>query len=276
LPNPRNTIFATSATRRLSLAAGALAGLVVLVAVRVVGIGWERANAWEARIGTTARAYPFVDSPFARALDVVMLVVVPLLAVVVGAQLLARYRRGERRLAIVGLGTMGGAVVTAEILKPALSARHGVLDWFAQGYPSGHTTTAFATSLAWAWTSGGRGTRLGPAVAAAGYTAFVGAGVIVDGWHLPSDVAGALGLAAAWFLGLLALVEPPGSVRLSLRDAFAATILAAAVAAVLVVHAFIPADGDLARSTKEGVAAGAAAGLVAVLAALGIARAGTR
>jgi membrane-associated phospholipid phosphatase len=275
LPNPRNTIFATSATRRLSLAAGALAGLALLVAVRVAGTSWDRANDWEAHVGATARAYPFVDSPFARTLDGLMLVVVPLLAVAVGIRLLGRYLQGERRLALVGLGTMGGAVVTAEILKPTLAARAGVLDWFAQGYPSGHTTTAFATSLAWAWSSA-PGRRFGPAVAAAGYTAFVAAGVIVDGWHLPSDVAGALGLTALWFLGLLALVEPPGTVRLSLLDALAATAVAAVVALALAVHAFIPADGELARSLQEAAVAGAAAALVAVLAVLGLARRATR
>jgi PAP2 superfamily protein len=201
----------------------------------------------------------------------VLTAAVPLLALAVGVGLLARWRRGERRVAVVGLGTIGGAVVTAEILKRVLAARAGVPHFFAQGYPSGHTTTAFATSLAWAWMTPSR-RRVGPAVVAAGYTAFVAAGVVVDGWHLPSDVAGALGLTAAWFLGLLAAVDPTGGLRLTARDAAAAIAVVAVVALAYVAHFAVPDADALARSSKEVAAGAAAAALAATLAVLGLAR----
>jgi membrane-associated phospholipid phosphatase len=239
--------------------------------VRVVGTSWERANAWEARVGATARTHAFLDSPFARALDGVMVGGVPLLALVVGLELLGRWRRGERRIAVLGVGTIGGAVLTAELLKLTLSTRAGVPDFFTHGYPSGHTTTAFSTSLVWAWTAP-RSRRFGPIVPAAAYTAFVAAGVLVDGWHLPSDVAGALGLTAAWFLGLLVVVRPPADPTLTLRDSAAATVAAAAVMAGFLVHFFVPAGGEFARLSKEAALLAAAAALVATLAVLGLAR----
>jgi membrane-associated phospholipid phosphatase len=270
LPNPRKIIFATSATRRLSLAATAAAGIAGVVAVRLAGTRWERANHWEAAVGAAGRFYPFDESPFGRALDAVLTAAVPLAALVVAVWLALRWRRGDRRVAVVGLGTMIGAVLTAEALKALLAARVGVPQWFDQGYPSGHTTTACTTALALLLASRRPRAAL---VGGAAFTAFVAGGVLLDGWHLPSDVAGALCLSWAWFFGLVALVDPPRPLRPTAVDAaLAAAAAAAVVGALLLLHAGIPTDVTIPRVAREAVVALSAPALATILAAAALVR----
>lgn len=251
--------------RRLSLALAAVAAVLGLVALRFVGTGWERASRWEDAVGRAGRRESFDNSLYAQGLDALLTAIVPLAAAALGLWLLERYRAGERRLAVACVGSVGGAVLTAEILKLVLSARAGVPHKLAHGFPSGHTTGACATALAYLVAA--RGTpRFRPLALAAGYTTLVAGGVVVDGWHLPSDAAGALCLASAWLLGALALLDPPRRIAVAPRDVAAAAGLTALVAAVLLAHPALPAHAHLVGEAAQAVVGLAAATFVATVA----------
>lgn len=188
----------------------------------------------------------------------------PVAAAAVGVWLVLRWRGGERRLALTGLGAIVGAVVTAELLKLTLASRPGVPHWFDHGYPSGHTTTTCTTAFVVLLLAPGRRWAL---VAAAAFTTLIAAGVVLDGWHLPSDVLGGLLLSGTWLFALVALLEVPRPPRPSPRDAALAVLAAAVVVAVLLVHAGIPTHAPVTHVQREAVAALGAAALASVLAA---------
>jgi membrane-associated phospholipid phosphatase len=235
------------------VAAGSIAALVV---VRVVGMHWGRELHWEAAVGRATTAGRYDGTPFARALDVVLLVVVPLAAVAVGAWLAVRWRRGEAVVAAYG-GAILGALAVAELLKQTLAARPGVPGRLALGYPSGHTTVALATALALVLTGPARRWTL---PAAAALATLVAEGVLVDGWHLPSDAAGGVLLAGAWVAGAHAFAPVSTHARFRRRDLLAAGATAAAITALLLAQPGVPAAMDATRGT---LAAALGAGVLA-------------
>ena len=120
--------------------------------------------------------------------------------VLVTAVLIAAARRGRGVAGLVGAGVMVGAAVTTQLLKHLLAAPRVPPDyWYfpPDAWPSGHTTAAAALGFALVLiTPPGR--RRPVAIAAAALTAAVGAAVVLLGKHFPSDVLGALCVAAAW------------------------------------------------------------------------------
>jgi len=128
--------------------------------------------------------------------------------------------------------TLVGSVATSEYLKPTLHAREGVPNALAQGFPSGHSTVALALGLSFVLVAPVR-QRTFAAAGAAIYAAVMGAGLVFNAWHLPSDVGGGFCVATAWAAGAAQLVKRP------LDRAIPGWLVAAAV--VLVVLAALAA-----------------------------------
>ncbi len=113
-----------------------------------------------------------------------------------GASLLRR----RWRLAGAVVVAIGGSVVTAEFLKWALPRPiHPGIGGFAYpSLPSGHATIGMSLALGlvmvapqrWRWIF---------AVAATLIAAFFGVGVVLIGWHRPSDVFTSYCVSLAWF-----------------------------------------------------------------------------
>lgn len=212
--------------------------MAALVVVRVVGTRWGHERRWEAAAGDHARMHAYLVLPFARVLDAVLIVSV-VAAAALGAWLVRLYRReGELRPLIYG-AAVACALATAELLKEVLPARGDASTRFAFGYPSGHTTLAAGTALAFLLVAPARAWAL-PAGSA--FAAFVAEGVVVDGWHLPSDAVGGLALAFAWICVAIA-VAPPDGLRPTRGDALRAVAAWAAVTALIVSQAGV--DGRL-------------------------------
>lgn len=118
----------------------------------------------------------------------------------VTAVVIAAVRRGRGVPGLVAAGVMVGAALTTQGLKHLLASSRIPPDyWYfpPDAWPSGHTTAA--ASLAFALvliTPPGR--RWPVAIAGAALTAAVGLALVLLGKHFPSDVLGALCVAAAW------------------------------------------------------------------------------
>jgi membrane-associated phospholipid phosphatase len=156
---------------------------------------------------------------------------------------LARHRR---RQAIVVPVVAVGASLTTELLKPlATVARPAATPHFApaiDGWPSGHMTAAMSVALCLVLVAPPR-LRPSAAVLGGSFAAVQGYGVLVLGWHYPSDVVAACTIAAGWLaLGVAvfgALRDERDSAGLGVRPvlwpAAVATLLAAAFTAGAVV-----------------------------------------
>jgi membrane-associated phospholipid phosphatase len=144
------------------------------------------------------------------------------------------------RHALVAALVLAGATVTTQLLKPLVTvARPAVpppLPPVDDGWPSGHTTAAMALALCLVMVVP---TRYRPLAAAAGgmFAVAEGYGLLVMGWHYPSDVVGAFGVAAAWLaLGVAALRLTSGRTEASslrVRTVFAPAAVAALTGAAL-------------------------------------------
>jgi membrane-associated phospholipid phosphatase len=126
----------------------------------------------------------------------------------------------RRRLALVAvpLLTVGGAVVTAEILKHWAFIRPDLLDLpeYGNSFPSGHSTIACSLALSAVLVAPPR-LRAGVAVLAALYAAAVGCATVAAGWHRPSDVVGGqlvASLSAAVVAALVLTLVPSEGSRL--------------------------------------------------------------
>lgn len=258
------TARGASGGRRGALALGAAAAALGAVALRFAGIDWARLNRFERTVGVAGLRSWQQTSPFGATLDAVLTVAVPLGLIALAVVLLRVYGRGERRLAVSGAMLVAGSFVTTELLKLVLAGRLDMPHRLANGYPSGHTTLAFATGVAVVLVAPWRG-RITPTAAAAGYTALIGGGVVSDGWHLPTDALGALCVTAAWALGVLALVDPPRRAQLGRRDLVGAVALASVATLLLLSHAGLRAHAPLVRQAADAVVAVAAAATVATL-----------
>ena len=117
--------------------------------------------------------------------------------------------------AIRAVGAVVAATLSAELMKLTLPhARYTdqVGSWGGGGsFPSGHTTIAASLSLALLAVSSASWRRrlVGPLMA---WTVLTATATITMGWHLPSDVLGALALAALWHR--VTHVGDPAHVRL--------------------------------------------------------------
>ncbi len=125
-------------------------------------------------------------------------------AVLIGAA----YRRGGGPVALAALTILGGANVTAQVLKPLvglLPDAHAP-DSLAASWPSGHTSAAMSLALCLVLAVPSRWRPPAGALAALGVVAVVYS-ILLLGWHYPSDVVGAFLITAAWGLAVLAMLR---------------------------------------------------------------------
>lgn len=152
-----------------------------------------------------------------RLLDATLLNAITGVTAGLGLLTLALVGRWTRRgaTAVRGIVAVAGATLSTELLKtvlPHARAADHVWTWAGGGsFPSGHTTIAASMSLAALTVSSTRWRRrlVGPLLA---WTVLTGTATIAAGWHRPSDVLGALLMAALWHR----LVEETGRPSVSL------------------------------------------------------------
>jgi membrane-associated phospholipid phosphatase len=158
--------------------------------------------------------------------------------------LIALARRRWRQAIVVPVVAVG-ATLTTELLKPLATApRPATTPRFApgiDGWPSGHMTAAMSVALCLVLVAP---SRLRPTAAVLGgsFAAIQGYGVLVLGWHYPSDVVAACTIAAGWLALSVAAVgalrDEPRRGSLGTRPvvwpAAVAVLLAGALAAAAV------------------------------------------
>ena len=126
------------------------------------------------------------------------------IGILVAALLLVLVRR-RPGLLLPLLALVVGANLTTQVIKHFVLTRDALgpgIEITPNSFPSGHTTLAAAAMVALVLASG----RLRPLLALLGaaWTASVGIGTLVLGWHRPSDVVGAILVVAAWTFLVLA------------------------------------------------------------------------
>jgi membrane-associated phospholipid phosphatase len=172
--------------------------VVALIAVYVLALGTRAGIAFDRRALLDAHTTkPWSEHwTVSDALHAVAAASFALMAIAVAA-----LRRGDgRRLAAAAL-MVGGASVSAQLLKRGLpvpdligpASTHAV----ERSFPSGHAATTLALGLAVvdAMRGGWRAAAVGFAVVC---STAVGVGLLTLGWHYPSDVVGGFLIAGAW------------------------------------------------------------------------------
>jgi membrane-associated phospholipid phosphatase len=124
-----------------------------------------------------------------------------LLSLVVVSLALAR---GRLRHAVVVVMVLVGANVTTQLIKHLGTAARP--EETAPAWPSGHTTAAMTLALCLVVVAPARMRPLAAAIGGS-YAVAVGYGVILGGWHYPSDVLGAFGIATGWLALSVAAVR---------------------------------------------------------------------
>ncbi|MEA2398198.1 MAG: hypothetical protein QOK25_1754 [Thermoleophilaceae bacterium] len=181
---------------RISLLAVAACAAVYVVAV---GTSWgHRLDAAAIPRGTSGPEWERAHAALRHAVDTIH---VATIALAVCAAVLVALRRRRPDLAVVALATIAGANLTTHVLKPLLAhtdpfGGEGARS-IAAAFPSGHATAAMSLALV-AVIVAPRRWRGWVSLAAAGYAAAVGVGLIVRVDHFPSDVVGGFLVAAAW------------------------------------------------------------------------------
>lgn len=170
------------------------------------------------------------------------------IALIGGAIILIAFARGRWHLAVAAALVIGVSDVSAEVLKRVLLSRPILIPPDARGaipsFPSGHTTVAASLALA-AVMVAPRRARGFVAVAGGAYALAVGEGVLITGWHRPSDVLGSyllvtmwVALASAWLVRHHGSVDPMSADRLARRRAIISPLVAA-IGAIALGIAFI-------------------------------------
>ncbi len=153
--------------------------------------------------------------------------------------------RHQYEFAIAAVVLVGGANLTTQLAKHELLTRPGVGYGASNSLPSGHTTLTvsllMAVLLVLPALSRGVVVLVGSVAATV-----VGVGMVVAGWHRPSDVVAALGICLAW-AGLVAtaLWLRPGATAAGRGSTYRASALAGAVVAVALTYAYgVRPDGS--------------------------------
>jgi membrane-associated phospholipid phosphatase len=179
---------------------------------------------------------------------------------------------------------LAGTGLTTQLLKHAI-AQPRVVDWLgteqisASAWPSGHATAAMALALA-AVLVAPRRARPVVAVLGGAYALVAGTAIIALRWHFPSDVLGGYLVAAAWALGVTAVLvaverRPAAPAPLAAwRPAGALLVGAAAVAVALAALAALARPDAVAALVRPStVVLGAALAALAAAIPLGTSRA---
>jgi membrane-associated phospholipid phosphatase len=140
---------------------------------------------------------PRIDAAGTRLLDLLdPLPLVGWTAVLVAFGLLRR----RPREAIAAGAVVLVSPLSAELLKPLLAHPHahaGAVHIGAASWPSGHSSAALAVALA-AILIAPRRARPWVAVLGGAFVLAVGAALLIQAWHMPSDVLGGYLVAALW------------------------------------------------------------------------------
>lgn len=103
-------------------------------------------------------------------------------------------------------GLVLGANLTTQVVKHLLVTREALgpgIEITPNSFPSGHTTLAATAMIALVLAAGRARAVLAPLGVL--WTTAAGIGTLVVGWHRPSDVVGAIAVAAAWTFLVLAV-----------------------------------------------------------------------
>lgn len=186
---------------------GALAGVAALVVVWAAAFHSELIGRLDA---ATLAGYVGLDhGATARVATVLAHLCDPLPFAMLGAVVVAVALVRRRPDLALGAGVLlAGASMTTQTLKPLLGAPRaaemlGPVQVSLSSWPSGHSTAAMALALAAVLVSP---PARRPVVAAFGglFAVAVPFGVLVLGWHFPSDVLAGYFVALTWTLAVLA------------------------------------------------------------------------
>lgn len=255
--------------------------LLLLAGVYALAFGVPAVSTADQRAIPEGLAGPGVaqaETATARLLDTISVGSLVLAAAGLVAVALARRRY---RQAVAAAAVMAGANLTTQILKPALGRLDplgGDAERLSEGiFPSGHATVAMSLALALVIVVPAP-LRPVAAVIGVGYAGAVGVGLVLLGWHFPSDVVGGFLVAALWAAAAVAWLRQPERsqavtmapaprVRAGLRVALAvAVVMALAVAVAIGMRV-----NDLGEVAEYGRLRTAFIGGAAVIAALALA-----
>jgi membrane-associated phospholipid phosphatase len=108
--------------------------------------------------------------------------------------------RGRPRVALAAAVVLAVAPITADRLKPLLAYHHVHIAHVFNGYaswPSGHATAAAILASCAVLVAAPR-FRVAVALAGAAFVLLYGAALLIEAWHMPSDVLGGYLFAALW------------------------------------------------------------------------------
>ena len=162
--------------------------------------------------------------------------------------------RGRVPLALSMLALVAGANISTQVVKRFVLSRETLaagLEATPNSFPSGHTTIAASIATVFVLVSP---PKLRPWVSLLGaaWLTLTGTATMIDGWHRPSDVLGAIGVTACWSLLFLASaswirrreaaisassVTTASDVALTAQIAFAALAILAGILAPVI---FVP------------------------------------
>lgn len=192
--------FDVAVQPRAARALGA-AGLCVL-SLALVWVVAELVPAAHVRDAVLLRHFTLLNGPHVNAAAGALLgTLEPLPLAAWGVALvLFGIARGRRREAAAAAAIVLLSPVSAEVLKPLLAhahARSGAVHIGPASWPSGHSAAALGLALAATLVASARAR---PAVAALGvaFALAVGCALLIQAWHMPSDVLGGYLVAALW------------------------------------------------------------------------------
>lgn len=262
----------------------ALGAIVLLVAVYAVAFGTAAGLRVDERAIPVGLAGPNIaqaEVATSRLLNTISLASLALAGAGIVAIAVARRRP---RHAVVAAGVIVGANLATQALKPLLGELDllgGDAERFSQGiFPSGHATVAMSLALALVIVVPPQARPLA-AAASAGYAAAIGVGLLLLGWHFPSDVAGGFlvaatlaGIAVAWLRSRAAKTSPDPATLAPPAEVRRGVILALALAGAVAVAAAVAIGlrvGDVGQLARYGRLHTAFFGGSAAIAALALA-----
>lgn len=186
----------------LSLMAAALCTAAIVGLARGA-VGTASGQRLDQLILSGAKAHEGPLSQYAEL--AVQSVSVPVVAVLLALAAVLVVVRRQLRLLIPLTVLVLGANLTTQVVKHLLVTREALgpgIDITPNSFPSGHTTLAATAMIALVLAAGRARVVLAPVGAL--WTLAAGLGTLVVGWHRPSDVIGAVAVAAAWTFLVLA------------------------------------------------------------------------
>jgi membrane-associated phospholipid phosphatase len=172
-------------------------------------------------------------------------------------------RRAPAR-AVAAVAVVVASVVSVELVKHGLARiPHAVPDGRMPSWPSGHMSVAASVGLALVLAVPAV-LRPTAALVGAAYAAGIGLSIVVEGWHYPSDVVGAVFVCGFW-AAAAALLLPAAAerARVSVRGvAVALAVVGAGLVLAALVAGAHPGAVAAARSSRAVVVVAVAVGLL--------------